>query len=443
VELTWIDLAYSLFYSVPGTRLADFSDRNMGGEVRFNFMILGIKPLWLHTYIMVNAHKTNSIRLDSIVDFNFGIGGGWRFPIYDRLYFTPKYSMGFMLHYAYGDYYNDPDIYPDDPRAGTKKQYYFSDSFMHIEAEIAYDISPESRKIESEVFWSPSFIWYPEQHRPGLEFGFLLGVRMKFDFETKRVEKKEEVLIDKSLSEKEEPIWGLFGNVFDRDSKQAVKGLEVFLTRDSLDNDSAEVIKELTNENGDFRIQLGKDIKYNVLLKKRGFFNYTTQFSTEGIAPGWYDLRKYMRTEVQKVKIGAIMEFGEINFTSGSAEISPKGKEALDRIIAFLNINANIVVELGAHTDSNGSSASNSELSEKRAISSVNYLISKGIAKQRITPKGYGETRLKNKCSDGVSCTPEEHKVNRRVELVVKQILSAEELKEKVNIKYLIEEYSE
>jgi len=78
-----------------------------------------------------------------------------------------------------------------------------------------------------------------------------------------------------------------------------------------------------------------------------------------------------------------------------------------------------INVELGSHTDSRGSFAYNDKLSQNRAQSAVNYIVSQGIAITRITAKGYGERQLTNKCSDGIKCTDEEHQANRRTEFKV------------------------
>ena len=69
-----------------------------------------------------------------------------------------------------------------------------------------------------------------------------------------------------------------------------------------------------------------------------------------------------------------------------------------------------------SHTDSRGNDAYNLSLSQQRANAVVNYLATKGIARSRMAAKGYGETRLVNKCSNGVQCTDEEHARNRRTE---------------------------
>ncbi|MNR02849.1 Outer membrane porin F precursor [compost metagenome] len=84
--------------------------------------------------------------------------------------------------------------------------------------------------------------------------------------------------------------------------------------------------------------------------------------------------------------------------------------------------NPTIWIELGSHTDSRGKDNYNLDLSQKRAESAVQYIISRGINKNRLTAKGYGETQLLNKCANGVNCTEEEHQLNRRTEFkIVKQ----------------------
>lgn len=82
-------------------------------------------------------------------------------------------------------------------------------------------------------------------------------------------------------------------------------------------------------------------------------------------------------------------------------------------------VNTTIEIELSSHTDSRGGDAYNLDLSEKRAKSAVDYIISQGITSNRIIHKGYGEMALLNKCSNGVQCASEEHQANRRTELKV------------------------
>lgn len=99
--------------------------------------------------------------------------------------------------------------------------------------------------------------------------------------------------------------------------------------------------------------------------------------------------------------------------------IRPDAAIELDKLVKILVDNPEISIELGSHTDCRGSDKYNEKLSQKRAESAVNYIVSMGIDKKRITAKGYGEYVLINKCSNGVECTEEEHQMNRRTEFKV------------------------
>src|ERR1051326_8059034 len=86
----------------------------------------------------------------------------------------------------------------------------------------------------------------------------------------------------------------------------------------------------------------------------------------------------------------------------------------LNKVAEIMKQNPDLSILLIAHTDSRGSSDFNMELSQKRAQAAVDYIVSKGIDKSRLTPKGMGETRLVNNCKDGVDCDEEDHARNRR-----------------------------
>jgi len=102
-----------------------------------------------------------------------------------------------------------------------------------------------------------------------------------------------------------------------------------------------------------------------------------------------------------------------INWNVGSATLTTGAKKIIDsRLLPVLK--EGVSIELASHTDSRGSKASNQNLSERRAKAVVTYLIAKGINSSRLTANGYGEARLTNRCSDGVSCTEREHRANRR-----------------------------
>ena len=107
-----------------------------------------------------------------------------------------------------------------------------------------------------------------------------------------------------------------------------------------------------------------------------------------------------------------------INWNLGSATLTPAAKAEIDaKLLPILQ--DGVSVEIASHTDSRGSKASNQALSERRAQAVTNYLISKGINSSKIVSNGYGESRLINRCSDGVSCRESEHLANRRTQFRV------------------------
>jgi len=114
-----------------------------------------------------------------------------------------------------------------------------------------------------------------------------------------------------------------------------------------------------------------------------------------------------------------VLEIDEIYFDYDKATIRDESEIALLKIIEYLNFYPDIRVELSAHTDARGSDSYNKKLSQKRAESTVKYLINKGIDVKRLLPVGYGEKKLRNRCANGIKCTDEEHMFNRRVELKV------------------------
>jgi len=84
-----------------------------------------------------------------------------------------------------------------------------------------------------------------------------------------------------------------------------------------------------------------------------------------------------------------------------------------------------ILSSLSSHTDSRAGDRYNLILSDKRAKAAVEYVISRGVDPNRLAWKGYGETRLVNKCKNGVSCTEDEHQQNRRTEFKVVKIMQS------------------
>jgi outer membrane protein OmpA-like peptidoglycan-associated protein len=117
---------------------------------------------------------------------------------------------------------------------------------------------------------------------------------------------------------------------------------------------------------------------------------------------------------LQPIEVNASIVLNNIFFETKKYELDPKSQIELDRLVQLLNDNPTVKIEIGGHTDNVGKPADNLTLSNNRAKSVVTYLISKGIAAQRLVAKGYGETKpvADNKTEDGRA-------KNRRTELKV------------------------
>lgn len=86
----------------------------------------------------------------------------------------------------------------------------------------------------------------------------------------------------------------------------------------------------------------------------------------------------------------------------------------LDNVASFMQSNSDLAVEIAVHCDSRGDYGYNQNLSERRARAVADYLVSKGVLKNRLIVQGYGESQLINHCADGVPCSEMEHRQNRR-----------------------------
>lgn len=142
---------------------------------------------------------------------------------------------------------------------------------------------------------------------------------------------------------------------------------------------------------------------------------------------------EYRTYEVTRLKQeGGLSEWVEIDckltdlnvlpiyYPLGSARLTAEARKVIDnKLFALLKAKPGIRIELNSHTDSRGSASSNQDLSQRRAQSVVDYLVSKGIAKKRLVANGYGETKLKNGCVDGTECSEDQHAQNRRTEFRV------------------------
>ncbi len=180
-------------------------------------------------------------------------------------------------------------------------------------------------------------------------------------------------------------LFGITGLVRDEKSGQPVQGATVQL----IASDGANMQTETGNA-GDFKFSLRPEVDYIFLASKRGFLNGKEKETTRGQDKS----REFMAT-ILLTPIDRPIELPNIFYDFGKWDLRPESMVSLDKLVETLNDNPNVTIELMSHTDSRDTEEYNMDLSQKRAQSVVNYLIGKGIASDRLTARGYGETSPK------------------------------------------------
>ncbi len=204
------------------------------------------------------------------------------------------------------------------------------------------------------------------------------------------------------------------GRVFVCNSTTPISGITVVLEN----NDLAFKKTTITNTNGEYMLQLPSTGEYNLYGKKASYFS-----QIERVVPATYsrDKNLFVKLEMcsEYVDCGKAIKLNNILFDLDKFEIKETAKIELNKLVRFMKDNPDVKVELSSHTDCRASTEYNQTLSQNRANASVDYIMSQGISRDRIIGKGYGESKLLNKCADGVNCSEAEHAINRRTEMKV------------------------
>jgi len=149
------------------------------------------------------------------------------------------------------------------------------------------------------------------------------------------------------------------------------------------------VIESYSNAlSGEFLVCITAGKDYALSVSKAGYAFHSENFSLKDynrIEPYTLDVK------LQPLQVGVKVILNNVFFGTNSAELDPKSKIELDKLYSLLVSNSDLHIEIGGHTDNVGSDESNQQLSEKRAMSVVAYLVGKGIASARLTSIGYGE----------------------------------------------------
>lgn len=210
-----------------------------------------------------------------------------------------------------------------------------------------------------------------------------------------------------------------------------ISGTSIPNTFITLYDSKNEVIDTVTTkDNGAYKFFIESDKTFNLNGKKVGYTEGKSQANSNGkdsIIVSDVILTKKEEVVVEKIEVGKdlgkVVKFNPIYFDYHEYKIRPDAEVELNKIVKIMNEYPNMVVNLNSHTDCRASKNYNQKLSDKRAQASTNYIKKRITKPERISGKGYGETKLINGCNcDGKvvsGCSEDEHQQNRRTEFII------------------------
>ncbi len=207
------------------------------------------------------------------------------------------------------------------------------------------------------------------------------------------------------------------GTVRDKISNKILVGATVKV----IDENNEEIMSAITNVDGKYILALDCN---------QGNF---VRAMTDGYIPSEEYLRKsdgkakimdfYLERNTISAGFGddlaKLLQLSTIYFDFDKYSIRKDSEIEVEKVIAAMEKYPSLKIKINSHTDSRGKDSYNLWLSQKRAESTVAYVVKKGISKERVEGKGFGETKLINGCANGVKCSDNDHELNRRSEFII------------------------
>lgn len=207
------------------------------------------------------------------------------------------------------------------------------------------------------------------------------------------------------------------GTVRDRISNEVLAGATVVV----IDEENREVSSTITDSNGNYILQLDCSKGNFVRASRDGYVPAEEYLNKSYGKPRIIDF--YLERDVITGGFGddlaKLLQLSTIYFDLNKYNIRPDAEIEIQKVIVAMEKYPSLKIKINSHTDSRGNDAYNLWLSQQRAESTVNYMISKGISRERLQGEGFGETRLVNECFNDVPCSSDQHQLNRRSEFII------------------------
>jgi len=268
-----------------------------------------------------------------------------------------------------------------------------------------------STNLNPDSSWTEPVNLGPSVNTPADETGLIIessGNRAFFSSIREKSKGKDIFYINLPPEVRPEPVSYFKGVVIDKSNNRPLKA-KYELT--DLTN-RAVVISSMTDNAGGFFVCLPPGCSYGLNVKADGYMIFSENFDFEG---GYSSAEPYRKTiKLNKVRKGESMRMYNVFYNTDSSDLLESSLPELENLLEFLTVNHTIIVEIGGHTDSDGTDEYNHLLSERRARSVKDWLLKRGISKERLFSHGYGETKP---VADNE--TPAGKKLNRRTEITI------------------------
>ncbi|WP_158975857.1 OmpA family protein [Cellulophaga sp. L1A9] len=209
------------------------------------------------------------------------------------------------------------------------------------------------------------------------------------------------------------------GVVRDKISNQVLVGATVKV----INEDNIEILQTLTDANGYYEILIDCDQGNFVRAMTDGYIPSEEYMGESDGEPKVIDF--YLERDKVSGGFGddlaKLLQLSTIYFDLNKYNIRPDAEIEIQKVIAAMEKYPSLKIKVNSHTDSRGKDAYNLWLSQKRAESTVGYMVSKGIAADRLEGEGFGETKLVNNCGNNSKCSSKEHDLNRRSEFIIRE----------------------
>lgn len=182
-----------------------------------------------------------------------------------------------------------------------------------------------------------------------------------------------------------------------------------------LDDKNNVIATEMSNSKGEVSYNVECNKTFTIQASASGYESNT--FAVAAVKVGTTTKVAAMLNPIAEIVKETEVVLNDVFFEFDKSNITREGAYELDKLVEALKANPTMVIMVKAHTDNRGSDVYNMRLSDRRAKSSVQYILSKGIGKDRISGKGYGESEPKVDC--GADCTEAQHAENRRSEFII------------------------